>query len=230
MDVSGQLHAAAAPPPYPLNRRLGGPQRYCRQIFEGPLQPCNHGFESRCGHCVHSVWYVVSRCLIQAAWRRSKLDTGCPSERETYHTTVSLYGIYPNIVIPFSCFCSVSLEIFLMFFRTFHAPLSSEFIFTYLTLPKSMSLFVTPPSAFERAIKWVSGSLTLGANRPVREADHLLPSNAEVKNERNYTSAKPSILMSWCLIKHRNNVPWFALHVHGNREIVHYRQVSSDEL
>jgi hypothetical protein len=37
--------------------------------------------------------------------------------------------------------------------------------------------------------------------RPEREADHLPPSNAEVKNAWSYTSTLPYVFMAWCLIK-----------------------------
>jgi hypothetical protein len=35
------------------------------------------------------------------------------------------------------------------------------------------------------------------------EADHLLPSSAEVKNTRSYTSTPPYVFMAWYLIKHK---------------------------
>jgi hypothetical protein len=37
-------------------------------------------------------------------------------------------------------------------------------------------------------IQWVSGALSLGVKRPGREADHLPPSSAAVKNAWRYTS------------------------------------------
>jgi hypothetical protein len=37
-------------------------------------------------------------------------------------------------------------------------------------------------------VQWVSGALTLGINRPGREADHSLPSHVEIKNAWSYTS------------------------------------------
>jgi hypothetical protein len=40
-------------------------------------------------------------------------------------------------------------------------------------------------------IQWVPGAPYLGVKRPGREADHLTPSSAEVKNEWSYTSTPP---------------------------------------
>jgi hypothetical protein len=44
-----------------------------------------------------------------------------------------------------------------------------------------------------------------GVKRPVREADHLPTSSAEVKNAWSYTSAPQYVFMAWCLVKHRDN-------------------------
>jgi hypothetical protein len=54
-------------------------------------------------------------------------------------------------------------------------------------------------------IQWVPGSLSLTVKRPGREADHSLPSSAEVKNARNYTSTPLYVFMERCLVKHRDN-------------------------
>jgi hypothetical protein len=54
-------------------------------------------------------------------------------------------------------------------------------------------------------IQWVPGVLSLGVKRPRREADHSLPSSAEVKNAWSYTSTPQYVLMAWCLVKHRDN-------------------------
>jgi hypothetical protein len=40
-------------------------------------------------------------------------------------------------------------------------------------------------------IQWVPVALSLGVKRPRREADHSLPSTAEVKNAWSYTSTQP---------------------------------------
>jgi hypothetical protein len=40
-------------------------------------------------------------------------------------------------------------------------------------------------------IQWVPGGPFLGVKRPGREADHSLPSNADVKNAWSYTSTPP---------------------------------------
>jgi len=46
-------------------------------------------------------------------------------------------------------------------------------------------------------IRWVSGVLSLGVNLPGREANHLPPSSAEVKN----ASLPQYVFMAWCLVK-----------------------------
>jgi hypothetical protein len=43
-------------------------------------------------------------------------------------------------------------------------------------------------------------ALSLVAQRPVREADNLPPSNAEVKNVWSYTSTHPYVFTAWCLL------------------------------
>jgi hypothetical protein len=54
-------------------------------------------------------------------------------------------------------------------------------------------------------IRWVLGALSLGVKRKWREANHSLPSSAEVKNAWSYTSTPQYVFMAWCLVKHRDN-------------------------
>jgi hypothetical protein len=54
-------------------------------------------------------------------------------------------------------------------------------------------------------IQWVPGALFLGVKRPGREADHSLPSSAEVKNAWNYTSIPQYVFMARGLMKQRDN-------------------------
>jgi hypothetical protein len=54
-------------------------------------------------------------------------------------------------------------------------------------------------------IQWVTRSLSLEVKRPVREADHSLPSSAEVKNAWSCTSTPQYAFIAWCLVKHRDN-------------------------
>jgi hypothetical protein len=51
-------------------------------------------------------------------------------------------------------------------------------------------------------IQRVPEALSLGIKRPEREADHSLPSSAEVKNAWIYTSIPRYVFMAWCLVKH----------------------------
>jgi hypothetical protein len=53
-------------------------------------------------------------------------------------------------------------------------------------------------------IQWVPKALSLGVKRPGREADHSLPSSAEVQNAWRYTSTPQYVFMAWCLVKHRD--------------------------
>jgi hypothetical protein len=46
---------------------------------------------------------------------------------------------------------------------------------------------------------------SLGIKRPGREADHSLPSIAEVKDVWRYTSTPQYAFMAWYLVKHRDN-------------------------
>jgi hypothetical protein len=54
-------------------------------------------------------------------------------------------------------------------------------------------------------IQWVQGAFYLGVKRPGHEADHSLPSSAEVKNAWSCTSTPQYVFMAWCLVNHRNN-------------------------
>jgi len=65
-------------------------------------------------------------------------------------------------------------------------------LFTTASRP---ALGLTPPP-----IQWVPG-----VKRSDREADHSLPSRAEVKNTRLYISIPSYVFMSWCLVKHGDN-------------------------
>jgi hypothetical protein len=47
------------------------------------------------------------------------------------------------------------------------------------------------------------GTLTPGVKREGREADHLPPSSATVKNAWSYASLQ-YVFMAWCLVKHRD--------------------------
>jgi hypothetical protein len=57
----------------------------------------------------------------------------------------------------------------------------------------------TPPH-----IQWKPGALSLGIKQPVREADHLPPSSAKVKNAWSYNSTPKYVFMAWCLVNHRD--------------------------
>jgi hypothetical protein len=47
------------------------------------------------------------------------------------------------------------------------------------------------PESTQPHIQWLPAALSLGIKRPVREADHSVLSNAEVKNAWGYTSTTP---------------------------------------
>jgi hypothetical protein len=50
-----------------------------------------------------------------------------------------------------------------------------------------------------------TGALPPELKRPEIEADHSLPSSAEVKNAWRYTSTPQYVLTARCPVKHRNN-------------------------
>jgi hypothetical protein len=54
-------------------------------------------------------------------------------------------------------------------------------------------------------IQWVPATLSPGAKRPGREADHSPPSSAEVKNAWNYTSTPHTPSRCSAQLKHRSN-------------------------
>jgi hypothetical protein len=49
-----------------------------------------------------------------------------------------------------------------------------------------------------------TSALSPGVMRPGRDADHLLPSSADAKKERNYTSTAPYAFISWFLLSIRD--------------------------
>jgi hypothetical protein len=53
--------------------------------------------------------------------------------------------------------------------------------------------------------QWILGATSLRVKQPGREADHLPPSSAEVKNVWSYTSTPQHVFMAWCLVKQRDN-------------------------
>jgi hypothetical protein len=61
--------------------------------------------------------------------------------------------------------------------------------------------FTVKPASYPIVI----GILTPGIKRPVRKADHLPPSNAEVRIRGAVPPLIQYVFMAWCLIKHREN-------------------------
>jgi len=55
------------------------------------------------------------------------------------------------------------------------------------------------------SVQWVPGTLSPGAKRLVREADHSPPPSDEVKNVQSFTSTPPYVFMRWYLVKTRDN-------------------------
>jgi hypothetical protein len=76
-------------------------------------------------------------------------------------------------------------------------------IFLFTTVSETALGPTKPP------IQWVTGTFSLGVNRPGREADHSPPSSAEVKDAWSYTSTPQYVFMAWCLVKHRNNFTFY---------------------
>jgi hypothetical protein len=52
-------------------------------------------------------------------------------------------------------------------------------------------------------IHWVPEVLSLRLKRPGREADHLLPSSAEVRNTWSCTSTPKYAFKTWCSVKNK---------------------------
>jgi hypothetical protein len=51
-----------------------------------------------------------------------------------------------------------------------------------LVFRQGLGIFSSPRRLDQSPVQWVPGTLFLGVKRPVRQADHSLPSSAEVKN------------------------------------------------
>jgi hypothetical protein len=73
------------------------------------------------------------------------------------------------------------------------------------TMKNVYSILVLGP--IQPPVRWVPRALSVGVKRSVREADHSLPSSAEVKNAWSYTCIPPirlhGVVLS--LNKHRDN-------------------------
>jgi hypothetical protein len=72
-------------------------------------------------------------------------------------------------------------------------------IFLFTTASRTAVGPTQPP------IQWVTGVLSLGIKWPGREADHSLPSNAELKNVWSYTSTPQHLFVAWCFVKYRDS-------------------------
>jgi hypothetical protein len=73
----------------------------------------------------------------------------------------------------------------------------------YFSLPHSVQI-----SSRAHLVFYPAGARVVspGVKRPGREANHLPPSSAEVKNAWSYTSTTQYVFMAWCLIMNRDNV------------------------
>jgi hypothetical protein len=65
--------------------------------------------------------------------------------------------------------------------------------------------------AYSASVQCVQGAPFSGVERPRHEADHPLPSCAEVKNTYSYSSTFPYLFMMWCLIKLRVKFTFYLL-------------------
>jgi hypothetical protein len=64
-------------------------------------------------------------------------------------------------------------------------------------------------SAANPAHHMITRALSPGVDRSGYEAEHSLPSSAEVKNAWSFTSISSYVLMAWCLIKHGRITDFF---------------------
>jgi hypothetical protein len=68
-------------------------------------------------------------------------------------------------------------------------------------------------------IQWVPGALSLGVKQPRQEADHSLPSNAEVKECKAIPPLPQHAFMAWCSVKALEQL--YLLHISRNsRELL----------
>jgi len=67
----------------------------------------------------------------------------------------------------------------------------------------------TYPGAHSASFPVGSGALTLGVKRRGHEADHSIPSTAEVKYAWSYISTLPYAFMAWCLVEYRDNSTFY---------------------
>jgi hypothetical protein len=110
------------------------------------------------------------------------------------------------------------LWVFLVFHLSFLSVLLPNFflpklftslLITTFVLTCPLSLFLIYYSILSFSIQtpnqWVPGALSSGVKRPGSEADHSLPSGAEVQNAWRHTSTPQYVFMAWCLVKYRDN-------------------------
>jgi hypothetical protein len=94
---------------------------------------------------------------------------------------------------------SVSMETRLRAVRQGFNSRQGQGLFLFVTASRPALRLTQPP------IQWVPGTLTPEVKQLWREADHLPPSSAEVKNAWSYTSTLPYSFMACCLVEHRGN-------------------------
>jgi hypothetical protein len=63
-------------------------------------------------------------------------------------------------------------------------------------------------------IRWVQDALSLGVNRPGREADHSPASSAEVKECEELYLHPQYVFMAWCIVKHRDNFTFVYIYIY----------------
>jgi hypothetical protein len=75
------------------------------------------------------------------------------------------------------------------------------------------NVFIVLPALgpIQPPIQWVSGAVSMGVKRPGREAEHLPPSSAEVKNAWSYTSTQQYTFIAWCLVKNKHKATLLTL-------------------
>jgi hypothetical protein len=80
---------------------------------------------------------------------------------------------------------------------------------------KGLPVFITASRPALWSIQWSTLALSVRVNQPRREAEHSMPSSAEVKTVWSYTSPCPYVFMAWYFVKLRGTVTLLDFRAHN---------------
>jgi hypothetical protein len=138
-------------------------------------------------------------CLLRI---QPELCGGCPVNFKLTQKLLSRWFEWKGNLWNVTLFHRTSVSLSFVFESADHSSFTGALVFLNLGSYLSLEYFLGPTQLH---IQWVPGALSLGIKWPGCEADHSLPSSAEVKNGSKYTSTPQYVFMAWRLGKHRDS-------------------------